>query len=233
MIQEQAQKHEYVVGQFDALPRSRGKGVLMVGDHAAAGKVGRVPHQRTITVPFTAPNWLLNDAAMHAFNWWYYRRQLALGTRTVHYTPYFFPLDSVGNWNRLYGSRGFVQYQPVVPRDHAAGVYEKILQLITRARHGSYLASLKIFGEQRSPGLLSFPRPGIVIALDFPFKGEQTLRLLEACDDLVRAAGGAVYPAKDSRMSRASFQTYYPRWHEFTAHIDPQFSSSFWRRIMD
>lgn len=232
LIFEQSRQHEYIVGQFDALPGSRGRGVLMVGDHAAAGMTGVVPRDRTIAIPFTAPNWLLNDAAMRVFNWWYYRRQLAQGERTVHYTPYFFPLDSVGNWNYLYGARGFVQYQPVVPYDHATEVYEKILALITRAKHGSYLASLKIFGEKKSPGVLSFPQPGIVIALDFPFKGEQTLTLLEKCDALVRAAGGAVYPAKDSRMSRESFQRYYPRWAEFAKHIDPQFSSSFWRRVV-
>lgn len=231
LIQEQAALHEYVVGQFDALPASHGKGVLMVGDHAPAGSTGPMPANKTITVPVLAPNWLLNDTSMRAFNWWYHRRQVGLGQRTVHYTPYFFPLDSINYWNRLYGSRGFVQYQPVVPANLAAQVYAKILQLITEARHGSYLASLKFFGDKESIGMLSFPRSGMVIALDFPFKGEKTLQLLEQCDALVREAGGAVYPAKDSRMSAASFQAYYPRWQEFFQHIDPRFSSSFWRRV--
>jgi len=231
LIQAQSAQHEYVVGQFDALPNSRGKGVLMVGDQAPVDSSGQTPKGKAITVPFVAPNWLLNDLDMRAFNWWYNRHQVHLGQRTVHYTPYFFPLDSINYWNRLYGSRGFVQSQPVVPASRAGEVYAKILQLITTARHGSYLASLKLFGDKKSVGMLSWPRPGIVIALDFPFKGEQTLKLLEECDVLVREAGGAVYPAKDTRMSAHSFQAYYPRWQEFSRHIDPRFSSSFWRRV--
>lgn len=231
LIQTHSVDHEYVIGQFDALPGSVGKGVLMLGDHAPVGDT-TPPKNKSITVPIMAPHWLLNDLGMRAFNTLYYLRQAGQSDKRVHYQPYFFPLDSIGNWNRLYGARGFVQYQSVVPHAQASSVYTEILRLITKFRHGSYLASLKVFGTKQSPGLLSFPRPGIVIALDFPFKGDTTLKLLEQCDALVRAAGGAVYPAKDARMSATSFKTYYPRWREFAQHIDPAFSSSFWRRVM-
>lgn len=230
LIQEQSRQHEYVIGQFDALPGSVGRGVLMIGDHAA-GHTQKIPKNKTITVPLMAPNWLLNDLGMRVFNQFYNMSKAWQKNKTVHYQPYFFPLDSIGYWNRLYGTRGFIQYQSVVPTARAAETYEKMLKLITQTRHGSYLASLKIFGTKVSPGLLSFPRPGIVIALDFPFKGEATLQLLEQFDELVRQAGGAVYPAKDSRMSAVSFKQYYPRWQEFTQYIDPAFSSSFWRRV--
>jgi hypothetical protein len=90
---------------------------------------------------------------------------------------------------------------------------------------------LKTFGDVLSPGMLSFPRPGLELALDFANQGNKTLELLEDLDRVVRQSGGAVYPAKDARMSSESFQTYFPRWREFAQYIDPKFSSSFWRRV--
>ena len=90
---------------------------------------------------------------------------------------------------------------------------------------------LKQFGDQPSRGLLSFPRPGVTLALDFPNRGEPTLQLLESLDSITRAAGGAVYPAKDARMSAQSFQQYFPAWTKLQDYIDPMFSSSFWRRV--
>jgi FAD/FMN-containing dehydrogenase len=90
---------------------------------------------------------------------------------------------------------------------------------------------LKTFGNIQSPGMLSFPRPGVTLALDFAFRGETTLRLLDRLDRIVREMCGAVYPAKDARMSAESFQAYFPQWREFARYIDPKFSSSFWRRV--
>lgn len=231
-IQGLSGRHEYIIGQFDALSqRTAGRGVLIVGDHAAAADQA-TPRLTSRTVPRPAPNWLLNDLAMKAFNTWYHFRQThTAAVQPVYYDPYFFPLDSLRYWNRLYGNRGFVQYQAVVPAAAATVVYANILQELLRRRHGSYLGSLKIFGELPSPGLLSFPRPGIVVALDFPMRGTTTLTLLEQFDRWVVDSGGAVYPAKDARLSAASFQAYYPRWQEFKQYLDPAFSSSFWRRV--
>jgi FAD/FMN-containing dehydrogenase len=151
-------------------------------------------------------------------------------SRATHYSPYFYPLDRVRNWNRIYGKRGFYQYQFVVPSE-AEAVFREILFRISSSRQGSFLVVLKKFGTVASPGLMSFPREGLTLALDFPNRGRTTLELLDALDALVEQASGCVYPAKDARMSAASFQTYYPQWKEFSRYTDPRFSSSFWRRV--
>ncbi|HKF36901.1 MAG TPA: FAD-binding protein, partial [Ktedonobacteraceae bacterium] len=94
-----------------------------------------------------------------------------------------------------------------------------------------FLTVLKTFGAIQSPGMLSFPRPGLTLALDFAYGGSKTLKLLEELDSIVLQSGGAVYPAKDARMSAASFQAFFPGWKEFAQYVDPHFSSSFWRRV--
>jgi hypothetical protein len=119
----------------------------------------------------------------------------------------------------------------VVPEPVAEAALREILRLISRSKMGSCLAVLKNFGTAASVGLLSFPRRGTTLALDFPNQGGSTLRLLESLDEITRGAGGAVYPAKDSRMSHESFQQYFPAWRQFAEFVDPNFSSSFWRRV--
>jgi FAD/FMN-containing dehydrogenase len=131
----------------------------------------------------------------------------------------------------MYGRRGFLQYQFVVPFDGGFAAMEEIIGRIRRSGEGSFLTVLKTFGSVQSPGMLSFPRPGITLALDFSFHGEKTLQLLADLDTVVRRSGGAVYPAKDARMSAENFQAFYPRWQEFARCVDPHFSSSFWRRV--
>jgi FAD/FMN-containing dehydrogenase len=179
-----------------------------------------------------APAGLLNRVTLSAFNAVYYRRQLATTVRmTLPYQRFFFPLDGVGNWNRLYGRSGFLQYQCVVP-DETGEIVIALLERMARSREVPALAVFKRFGALPSPGLLSFPRPGLTLAVDFPFRGLPTLALLEELDAIVREAGGAVYPAKDARMSPASFRAFFPRWERFAAQVDPRFSSSFWRRVV-
>jgi FAD/FMN-containing dehydrogenase len=131
----------------------------------------------------------------------------------------------------MYGRQGFLQYQCVVPYHDNHRAIKEILQQIGQSGEGSFLAVLKTFGRIQSPGMLSFPRPGVTLALDFAFRGETTLRLLDRLDRIVREMCGAVYPAKDARMSAESFQAYFPQWREFARYIDPKFSSSFWRRV--
>lgn len=131
----------------------------------------------------------------------------------------------------MYGPRGFYQYQCALPPEGVIDVLNEMLRRIGRSGLGSFLLVLKTFGVVPSLGMLSFPRPGATLALDFPNRGAETLALLNALDDLTRAAGGAVYPAKDARMSAASFQTYFPAWQAFSRYVDPKFSSSFWRRV--
>jgi FAD/FMN-containing dehydrogenase len=115
--------------------------------------------------------------------------------------------------------------------DDGGRVLRRLLERIARSGEAAGLGVLKRFGTISSPGLLSFPRPGLTLAVDLAFRGRSTLALLEALDTIVRDAGGAVYPAKDARMSPESFQTSFPRWREFARHVDPRFSSSFWRRV--
>jgi hypothetical protein len=102
---------------------------------------------------------------------------------------------------------------------------------VSRSSEIPTLAVLKRFGTVASPGLLSFPRPGITLAVDFPFRGQSTLALLEQLDHIVCQSGGAVYPAKDARMSPESFRAYFPQWETLARSMDPKFSSSFWRRV--
>jgi FAD/FMN-containing dehydrogenase len=117
----------------------------------------------------------------------------------------------------------------VVPTE--SGAMRSILQEISRSNEGSFLVVLKTFGNKPSPGMLSFPRPGITLALDFPNNGNRSLALFERIDAVVRDHGGALYPAKDARMPADLFESAFPRWREFSRHVDPRFSSSFWRRV--
>jgi len=132
----------------------------------------------------------------------------------------------------MYGRPGFVQYQCVVPGDEPrAEALRAILDRVSFSRETPGLAVLKRFGTVPSPGMLSFPRPGLTLAVDLAFRGRSTLDLLDALDAIVRAAGGAVYPAKDARMSGESFRSFFPEWQSFAHYVDPMFSSSFWRRV--
>ena len=125
----------------------------------------------------------------------------------------------------------FFQYQCVVPKANAQRNIRQILELIAATHTGSFLVVLKSFGNIKSPGLLSFPQEGYTLALDFPNQGEPTLALLERLDKITIMAKGAVYPAKDARMSAANFQKYFPQWRELQSYIDPRLSSGFWRRV--
>ena len=131
----------------------------------------------------------------------------------------------------MYGKSGFLQYQCVVPLDDGGAAIRTVLEKIAASGLSSFLAVLKVFGNIRSPGQLSFPRPGITLALDVRHEGTRSFDRLEEVDEVVRASHGVLYPAKDARMSAASFDRFYPGWRAFRQHIDPRFSSSFWRRV--
>jgi FAD/FMN-containing dehydrogenase len=230
-------EYEYSVAWVDGLAPAKkvGRGIFIRGNHTEP-----VPQTAAVTMKprpmrlrFGAPALLRNQTAMRVFNLAYYYSGLRKQKPHVrHYDPFFYPLDSLHGWNRLYGPRGFFQYQCVVPM--ASDGLQALREIISRTSASgmaSCLAVLKVFGTATSPGMLSFPRRGVTFALDFPNKGTKTLRLLEEIDGIVRACHGAVYPAKDARMSAQSFQTYFPQWKEFSVYVDPKFSSSFWRRV--
>ena len=227
------EEYEYTVAWVDCLTRGDrlGRGIFLRGDHSATPALPASTTAPRMGVPIELPFGLVNRATMTAFNAIYYRSQLRHTRHTVaHFEPFFFPLDKIRDWNRVYGRSGFFQYQCVVPED-LGDTITRLLDQIARSDETPSLAVLKRFGQIKSPGLLSFPRPGITLAVDFPNRGPATLRFLNALDDLVGEAGGAVYPAKDARMSGASFRRFFPGWESFACHVDPRFSSSFWRRV--
>jgi len=225
--------YEYTVAWLDSsFRRGRfGRGMLLCGNSAGAVAERSAPGPAR-SLPFTVPDLFLNGPTIRAMNSVYYRLQTRQPkTELLDFEPFFYPLDAVANWNRIYGRSGFLQYQCVVPyAEHEA--VEEIFQRIARSRLAAVLTVLKVFGDLTSPGLLSFPRPGITVAIDFPFRGKETLQLLDELDEVTRAARGAVYPAKDARMSAQAFQEYFPNWEAFARFVDPKFSSSFWRRVI-
>ena len=145
---------------------------------------------------------------------------------------FFYPLDNLHAWNLMYGPKGFYQYQSVVPMENGRDAVQAMLQTISNAGEGSFLAVLKTFGNRQAPGMLSFPMPGVTLALDFPNHGERTLRLFERLDAIVREARGRLYLAKDARMPRDMFLAGYPRLREFLPYRDPGIRSALSRRLM-
>jgi FAD/FMN-containing dehydrogenase len=217
-------RFEYTVAWIDSL--STGRGLFFRGDHAP-GDSDASPMRLAVPVDF--PSGVLNGLTVRAFNAAYFaKNRLLAGERETSFDPFFFPLDGVGHWNRIYGRRGFLQFQCVVPELPAIAA---LLAEVGRSGEGSFLSVLKSFGPLQSPGMLSFPRPGLTLALDFANRGEPTFALLDRLEALVREAGGALYPAKDARMSKEMFASSYPRRAEFERHRDPSFSSSLWRRV--
>lgn len=234
---ESSATHEYSVAWIDCLAggQSRGRGHFTRADHALA-----LPAERPDTpaagwtFPLTPPVSLVNRLSLRPFNTLYYWRQLALRRRRVsHVFPFFYPLDGIREWNRMYGKAGFLQYQCVLPPAAARIGIATLLEEIARSGTGSFLAVLKEFGDMPSPGLMSFPRPGTTLALDFPNTGDAVFRLLDRLDRIVDEAAGAVYPAKDARLQAASFKRAYPRWRDMLEFLDPRFSSGFWRRVTE
>ncbi|AIF49373.1 FAD-binding oxidoreductase [Dyella japonica] len=229
--------HEYTVAWIDCAARGKalGRGLFSRANHGPAQPERRPPADiQRKNVPFTPPVSLINNLSLRAFNFAYYHKQRQQLARAVaHYDPFFYPLDAIGNWNRIYGPRGFLQYQCVVPPEDAEQSIHRLMELISKSGSGSFLAVLKQFGQQQSLGMMSFPRTGTTLALDFPNHGSSTLQLLQQLDNVVAESGGRVYPAKDARMSADHFQRYYTNWEAFSGFIDPKFSSSLWRRVTD
>jgi len=224
---------EYTVSWIDCLSGQNGlRGLFMRANHGDL-ESGPPPRARARRLPFTPPIPLVNGATLRAFNAAYFRiGAWRAGRKTAHYEPFFYPLDHLQDWNRLYGPAGFHQYQCVVPRDTGAAATAALLGEIARSRTGSFLAVLKTFGDRPSVGMLSFPMKGVTLALDFAHRGASTLALLSRLDRIVAEAGGRLYLAKDSRMPRSMFESGYPALPEFLAFRDPGISSAMSRRLM-
>ena len=231
---ESDQKYEYTVAWVDSMARGKqlGRGHFIRANHAAPGtRLLSAPRYRAriaVDLPFS----VVNRTSARMFNSLYYRKQARRrSTGLAHYEPFFFPLDRLLDWNRLYGPRGFHQYQCVLPL--SSDGREALRDIFNRGVDGGmacFLSVLKVFGQHQSPGLLSFPRAGVTVTLDLCHHGQRTLGLLDDFDRVVLCVGGAVYPAKDARMSGTSFRQYFPHYQELERFRDPQFSSCFWRR---
>ena len=248
-LENPALDDRYAVAWIDSLADSKnlGRGIAMFGHHAGAhelpvdfGEALTIKTARTHfiprSIPCDLPGWALNPLSIGAFNALYYQRE---GNKQqpflTSYDPYFYPLDAIKNWNRLYGKRGFVQYQCVIPQHTAFDGISALLQKLSDSRRPSFLAVLKRFGAQ-GRGMLSFPLAGYTLALDLPIRDEGLFVLLNKLDEIVLQYGGRVYLAKDARLSATSFRAMYPRyeeWRKIKKTIDPQnrFSSSLAHRL--
>ncbi len=236
----------YSVAWIDCLARGAklGRAALMRGAFLERGALPprfaadplRLPPAGRLRVPLDAPSMLLNRASIGLFNGLYYRLARArAGARPRHFEPFFFPLDRIAAWNRLYGRRGFFQYQCVLPKSESAAGIAALLERIAAAGQGSFLAVLKLFGPA-GEGLLSFPMEGYTLALDFPLRSGAPA-LLDALDAIVHRRGGRVYLAKDARCAAQRVREGYPNLADFkavraaAAGAPPRFASALSRRL--
>ena len=234
--------YEFSVAWIDCLARGKalGRSVLMRANPAARSDLParadplsrRRPSERAL--PFDFPSGLLNPLTVGAFNELFYRLHRTASGRLADIDSFFYPLDAIAHWNRMYGRRGFVQYQIVFPPETSRTGLAKVLERVSGSGRGSFLGVLKSFGSA-SAGLLSFPFPGHTLALDLPVS-DGLVPFLRELDRLVLDCGGRVYLAKDAVTTRESFAAMYPRLEEFRAikaRLDPdnRFSSSQARRV--
>ena len=234
-LSEAHSKNEYTVSWLDCVATGRNfaRGIFMVGEHAAVPGPLKRSKPAKLALPIDFPDFMLNRRSVGMFNTLYYNKQLGkTKTGLVDYEPFFYPLDKLQQWNRMYGKNGLLQFQCVVPWEAGQTGLVKILKAITASGLASFLAVLKVFGDVPSPGMMSFPKPGITLALDFPIRQEVSIDLLERLAAITLDHGGRMYPAKDATMTAAQFQAFYPQWKKFAAYIDPAFDSAFWQRVM-
>jgi FAD/FMN-containing dehydrogenase len=228
---------EHTVSWIDCLAAKNSRGIFLRANHRQSttdtGSRTSQPSAGSLTMPLTPPVSLVNRLSLKPFNAAYYALNARnTGPGVTHYETFFYPLDKILHWNRMYGRKGFYQYQCVVPSSTARDALAAMLTAIATSGEGSFLAVLKTFGNRQSAGLLSFPMPGATLALDFPNRGKKTHQLFDALDIIVSDAGGRLYPAKDARMPRTLFETGYPALGSFHNFRDPGISSAMSRRLM-
>ncbi len=231
---EADEKNEYSVAWIDQLAtgRNEGRGLLMTGNHARGlSRSHKLPGKSHLAIPVQPPLNMLNRPLVRLFNIAYRTAKSRKTARHVtNSNAFFFPLDGVAHWNRLYGPKGLVQHQSVIPESGARRTVVELLRAARDAGQASFLTVLKRFGTLASPGIMSFPRPGYTLTLDFAFRGPQTVELLERLNRITIDAGGAVNPYKDAFMGPEIFAASFPSWPEVEALRDPAFMSDFWSR---
>ena len=244
LFEEYEPQSQYSVAWIDCLAsgQSLGRSRLSFGSHAAIADLNqeqqaaplKLKPKPSYKVPFDFPAGLLNRYTMSCFNALYYHLQGSGQVQSVvDYDSFFYPLDFLWDWNRLYGKRGFIQYQCVFPTEVSREALVQVLQLCAQKGCGTFLAVLKRLGFQQ--GWLSFPMPGYTLALDMPVE-PGLWRFLAQLDRLVIEYGGRVYLAKDARLSPEAFRSMYPhflRWLEVKSQVDPynRFSSAMSKRL--
>jgi len=223
---EQYKDYTYSVAWIDCLKKGEhfGRSILLLGEHAKLDEIPegqrpgalKLPAKKQITFPINMPSWVLNTLTVKAFNFLYYTKNFKKEINNiVSYEPFFYPLDAILHWNRLYGKSGFVQYQFVLPLSAKQGLVE-ILNRIADEGLGSFLAVLKVFGHQES--IISFPKEGYTLALDFPVR-KGLLEFLDELDELVLKYDGRLYMSKDARMRPALLEAGYPGLKQFKSII--------------
>jgi decaprenylphospho-beta-D-ribofuranose 2-oxidase len=215
--------YTYSVAWIDCLKKGNdfGRSILMLGEHAKLEDLDeqkrkeplKLPNKKQITFPFTLPSFVLNQLTVKAFNFLFYGKNMKREINNViSYEPFFYPLDAILHWNRGYGKKGFVQYQFVLPLESKQGLVE-ILRKISDKGLGSFLAVLKVFGKQDD--LISFPKEGYTLALDFPVR-KGLFEFLDELDKVVLDYGGRLYLSKDARMKSEIFWRGYSNANRFS-----------------
>jgi len=233
---ERYKDKSYSVAWIDSLARGDdiGKCLLMVGEFSDDGQLD-YHAKKKLNIPFTLPSFVLNKLSVKVFNYLYYRKGGdTISKQKVDIDSFFYPLDAIGNWNRIYGRNGFTQYQFILPKDTSFDGLEEILKTIANSGKGSFLTVLKLYGKAND-NYLSFPLEGYSLALDFKIE-KGIFELLDKLDKIVLKYGGRIYLAKDVRVSKAVFEQGYPRINSFRAlrekyKMNEKFNSLQSRRI--
>jgi hypothetical protein len=209
------------------------KGIFLRGNPSPLHEGETVPLAKPKSLPFSTPISVINKLTLKPANWLYYTSQVAkLGPFRSPRRSFLHPLDHIHHWNRAYGPKGFYQYQCVLPMRNGVHALDQILTEMRRHHQGSLLTVLKTFGDKPSIGMLSFPKHGVTLAVDFPNTGKDVLDLMDRLDNIVLEAGGHLYLAKDARQSRSMFEKTYPQSSLFQQYRDPGISSGLSRRLM-
>jgi len=205
----------YSVAWIDCLASGEniGKCLLMVGDFADDGDLS-FKEKKKLNIPFNFPSFALNNLSVKAFNWLYYKKAPdGESHQRVDIDTFFYPLDAINNWNRIYGKGGFTQYQFILPKEVSFEGLQEILGAISKSGKGSFLAVLKLYGKAND-NYLSFPMEGYSLALDFKIE-KGLFELLDRLDEIVLKYGGRIYLTKDVRVSKETFEKGYPMIEKF------------------
>ncbi len=232
---EESEGWLYNVAWIDCLQKGEniGRSILMRGYHALREELPPKLHKNPLknprkimpTIPFYFPSWMLNSFTIKIFNWLYYNKQTKKSVEGfVHYEPFFYPLDVINEWNKIYGKKGFIQYQMVIPKEKGKEGMRKILETIANSGNGSFLAVLKLFGKNNPKAYNSFPMEGYTLALDFKVN-DKLKSLVEELDKIVEEFGGRIYLTKDSMSN--------PKLTNYLRNVDsPKFVSLQRKRIL-